>query len=554
MNFLRKHPRLSGGLAILFGTPLLLFLAVTLYYQLLAFGYPLEAVENLRERTLVLDRHGESIGHVYGHGENRLVVNVDEVSPAFIDALLAREDSRFYRHSGVDYRGVIRAARRNYQEGRAVQGASTLTMQLARNSFDRTEKTLHRKMLEIAIARRIERRFSKDEILGHYMNRIYFGSGLYGIERAAQGYFMKPAAELTIAESALLAGIIRGPSRFSPFRNEEAALGQQRDTLARMVKTRSITAEQAEAAKSEPLQLRPPHLRRASPGYVIQEVYAQLGERLQEDQVFQGGLRIFTTIDADLQQVAQGALEEHLQTVEKKEGFRHAPMRIGDGDQQRETDYLQGALIALDNQTGGILAMVGGRDFDDSPFNRALHAERQVGSVFKTFVYAQGFSSGLMPGTLISDGALSIPDGSGAPWQPSNSDGSFGGPTPAADGLIRSRNTMSIRVGQEAGVDASRMLARQAGFATALPNSPVSFLGAFESTPIAVTSAYSIFPNFGERKEPHLISRIEDAEGNLLFESPERSYSVLSPGASMLTSDVLARVMKEGTGRSAAST
>lgn len=549
-RFVRRHPRPFQVLAVIAAVPLLLVAGIALFYVARSFRYSLDKVAELPQRTLVLDRHGESLGHVYGHGENRLVVKLDEVSPLFVKALLAREDSRFYWHGGVDYLGVIRALRRNLEEERTVQGASTLTMQLARNSFGLTEKSLDRKLVEVALAWRIEARFSKKEILELYMNRVYFGSGLFGVERAAQGYFMKPAADLNLAESAVLAGIIRGPSRFSPFRSLEAAKAQQREVLARMRQSRMITAEQQQTALAAPLALRPENDRQASPGYVVQQVYDDLSGFLKPEQISLGGLRIHTTIDSRLQGAAQRSLQTHLAAIEKRPGYPHPVMEPGE-EESSQTPYLQGAVVALDNASGGILALVGGRDYDDSSFNRALHAQRQVGSTFKPFVYAEGFARGLRPGTLVSDGAIDLPIDGGKRWRPENSDGTFGGPTPAEQGLIRSRNTMSVRVGQVAGWEAVAQLAKGAGIQADLPSTPVLYLGAFECDPLTLTSAYSVLANLGVKRWPYLIESIENAAGETLYRHVALQTAVLSPSVAWLTDSVLEKAVNEGTGRAA---
>lgn len=549
-RFVLRHPRLFQVVAVMISVPLLLVAGISLVYLARSFRYSLERVAELPQRTLVLDRRGESLGHVYGHGENRLVVKVEEVSPLFIKALLAREDSRFYWHGGVDYLGVIRALRRNLEEERAVQGASTLTMQLARNSFGLTEKSLDRKLVEVALARRIEARFSKQEILQFYVNRVYFGSGLFGIERAAQGYFMKPAANLNLAESAMLAGIIRGPSKFSPFRSLEAAQAQQREVLARMRQSHMISEAEERAALTAELALRPEADRQSSPGYVVQQVYEDLGGFLKPEQISLGGLRIRTTIDSRLQTTAQRSLQTHLASIEKRPGYPHPVMEPGE-EESSQTPYLQGAVVALDNATGGILALVGGRDYDDSSFNRAFHAKRQVGSTFKPFVYAEAFARGLRPGTLVSDGAIDLPLDGGKRWRPDNSDGTFGGPTPAEQGLIRSRNTMSVRVGQLAGWEAVAQLARGMGMQAELPASPVLYLGAFECDPLTLTSAYSALANLGVKRWPYLIESIENAAGETLYRHVALHTSVLQPSVAWLTANVLEKAVNEGTGRAA---
>jgi len=536
---------IAGGLAGLGGSA---------FYYFKSFAYDLEELKEVPERTLVYNRDGDPMGHVSGHGENRVVVPASEVSQHFIDAILAREDARFYEHDGIDYLGVVRAAIRNIKAGSLVQGASTLTMQLARNTFDLRELSLQRKMLEAALAKRIERKFTKDEILGFYMNRIYFGSGLYGIERAARGFFVKPASELTLGESAMLAGIIRGPSILNPFRSLEDAKATRDEVLDRMVAEKFVTREEADAAAAESITLRPPDERLATGSYVLQAVYDLLGDFLEPREIEQGGLRIHTTIDATLQESAEENLDGHLSEIERRSGFSHPPRSAH--EEGTRTDYVQGAVVSLDNDSGAILALVGGRNFGDSSFNRAYRARRQAGSTFKPFVYAAAFQhTGLLPGAYVSDGPVRIETGGGPPWTPGNSDGTFQGLQPAAIGLIRSRNTMTVRVGQLAGLERVRGLAKQLKFGD-IPESPVVHIGAFETTLYTLTSAFSTFPAGGINYTPFLIERIESSGGEQLFppteeDSAARGRRVLSESVSWVTTDVLGKVMDDGTGAGA---
>ena len=523
----------------------------TVYYWFRALKYELSQVEEVPQRTLVFDRKGKVLGHVAGHGENRLVVSASEVSENFINAILAREDTRFYSHGGVDYMGIVRAMIANFKSGDFDQGASTLTMQLARNSFTLREKSIDRKLLEVAIARRIEAKYSKDEILGFYMNRIYFGSGLYGIERASQGFFMKPASELSLGEGAMLAGIIRGPSLLNPFRNLDDAKATRDEVLNRMVAEQMITPEQMQAAQSEPISLRPPDQRLATGSYVLQAVYDLLEDHLTSEEIEMGGLKIFTTIDPELQESAEESLDRHLTTIENKSGFRH-PKKSGH-TKGNATKYLQGSVVSLDNSTGGILALVGGRDFGDSPFNRSYRSRRQVGSTFKPFVYAMAIDqSGLLPGAYVSDDALQIRHNGGPVWSPQNSDRTFTGLQPAAIGLIKSRNTMSVRVGQLAGLQNVRALTQHLKLGE-VPDSPVIFLGAFEASNYALTSAYSTFPSKGVNYAPYLIGKIESTEGETLYRQQIQGMPVFPESVSWVTTDMLGKVMDEGTGRAARS-
>lgn len=520
-------------------------------YGIKALTFDLDKLKQVPERTIVYDRLGNELGHVSGHGANRRVVAASEVSPHFIDALLAREDSRFYQHGGVDYRGVARAVVRNLKSGGMEQGASTLTMQLARNAFEMREKSIHRKLLEVAIAKRIERRYSKDEILGFYMNRIYFGSGLYGIERASQGFFMKPSSDLTRAEGAMLAGIIRGPSLLNPFRSLDSAKATRDEVLDRMVADTQITEEEKKAAQAEEIELRPPDKRLATGSYTLQTVFDLLNDYLEEPVIKTGGLRIHTTLDPGLQASAEKALDGHLTKIESASGFRHP--RRSSHKKGQSTRYLQGAVVSLDNRSGAIRAMVGGRNFGDSSFNRAYQAERQVGSTFKPFVYTVAtHRAGLLPGAYVSDDAIRLSVGGGPVWSPKNSDGTFTGLQPAAIGLIRSRNTMSVRVGQIAGLGQVRDMAKALKFGD-IPESPVVFLGAFETTPMTITSAYSTFPAGGVNYEPFLIERIEARDSKVIYLNEKKGVRIFPESISWVTSDILGKVMDEGTGRSARS-
>jgi len=552
-----EKPRRRWARVLLILTALLIAAGIVtvasgaIYYHGRALAYDLSLLREVPQRTLVYDRERALLGHVSGHGENRLVVPVSDVSEHFISALLAREDSRYFHHGGVDYRGVARAIVENVRRGDMEQGASTLTMQLARNTYGMREKTIGRKLQEVALARRIERRFSKDEILGFYINRIYFGAGLYGIERAAQGFFEKPASELTLGESAMLAGIIRGPSLLNPFRSLEDAKAARDEVLGRMLAEELITETEALAARAEPVVLRPPGERLATGSYVLQLIHDLLAGVLDPIDIKQGGLRVYTTIDSDLQERAARALDRHLSEIEARPGFPHPPRRDHPGGSGTETNYVQGAVVSIDNSTGGFLALVGGRDFGESPFNRAVQARRQAGSTFKPFVYAVAFDrGGLLPGDYVSDDPIRLDSGGGKIWSPQNSDGTFTGLQPAAIGLIRSRNTMSVRVGQIAGLRNVLSLSRALKFGE-IPESPVSYLGAMDTTLTTITSAYSTFPAGGFNREPYLIERIEDAGGNELFQTEIRSVRVFRESVCWLTNDILGKVMDEGTGRSA---
>ena len=540
--------RLLAGLGIV---GLIAAVIVWVIYGNLAKQYDLTKLGSMPERTIVYDRKGEVIGKLYG--ENRIIAPLSEISPLFVKALLAREDSRFYQHGGVDYIGVARAVVRNLKDGRVVQGASTLTMQLARNSYPGLDdRSLHRKLVEVMLARRIEADTSKDAIIEHYVNRIFFGNGLYGLQRASNVYFGKAAANLTLGESALLAGIIRSPSRFSPFKNWEGAKKERDDVLKRMVATKAITQADADAARGEDIALRAQPAFKSQGDYAMDAVKRALDVILEQKDFEDGGLKVVTTLDHDLQVEAEASLEKRAAAVEKLKGYPRISKSAFDAkwDQVSElksTDYLQGAITAIDNHNGGILAIVGGRDYRQSKYNRALQGERQIGSTIKPFVYAAAIGSGLLPGTLIDDAPI---PGS---WSPQNSDGKFLGQQPMALGLIQSRNTMTVRVGDQAGLDRVIELMRDAGIGETAEHSRQIFIGNVGTNLKQLVSAFTIFPNQGVRRRPYLIDRIEDRNGNLIYSTPPLEAVVLSPGVAALTGRLLGLAMDHGTAASARS-
>lgn len=526
-------------------------IAVCAVYGAWAGFYDMGQLKVMPQRTAIYDCNGKAFSR--RAGEDRILVPLAKVSPRFVDALLAREDARFRSHFGLDPVGIARAIFRNLTHLRAREGASTLTQQLARNSFDLGGRNLHRKLLEAFVSLRIERAFTKDEILECYVNRIYYGAGVYGVETASRAYFNKPSADLTLGEAAVLAGLIRSPSRFSPFRNPQAALRERDTVLDRMAAVGKITAAEAARAKAQPVAFastRPPT---AGDGYAMGLIEEALSLNLDSDQLAAGGLRVYTTLDPALQKVAEAALDAELTKVEERPGYAH-PKRADFGgrtDGLVKTPYLQGAALVLDNATGGIRAIVGGRNYAESTYNR-VYARRQIGSTFKPFVYAAAYASGsVTPSMPVSDDPIRRREIAGAPnWQPGNSDGTFRGMLPAEEGLVLSRNTMSVRVGNLAGLDAVRGLAAAAGLGD-LPAFPSVYLGSFECSLRDLVSAYTIFPNGGVRRQPFLITRVEDARGKVIFQAAAQERRALSSAVSWMITGGLQKVMERGTGASA---
>lgn len=520
--------------------------------------YDLNRINQMPERTIILDRNGIEIGRI--HGEKRSIVPLSDVSENFRKAILAREDERFYSHGAIDVIGIGRAVIKNLQGKR--EGASTITQQLASDVFKlkRGEKRgdwprqLDRKCVEIAIAFRINSAMSKDRILEAYINQINWGRQIKGIGEASRIYFEKHPSQLTLSESALLAGIVRGPDAYNPFRSMEAAERERNTTLARMVTAKKITQKQADAAKKEPINVRPTWRRNANESYAMDAISRDLEIILEKENIELGGLTIITTIDQRLQDIAQDSLDKKLRETERLAGYRHQTRETWQSipeDQRKDPEYIQGAAVLIENRTGCVLALVGGRDANESKFNRAIQARRQIGSVFKPFVYLAAFDKGMQPSTLISDGPIRYGEIKGAAtWKPNNSDGKFGGMHPASYGLIRSRNTMSVRVGNHAGVSRVREVSKTAGFGTAMPETPSSFLGSWEATPWEVATAYTIFPNDGIRYRPFLISEIRDRNKNILYTTPALPYQAASTGSAWSVSKILKEVASTGTAAS----
>lgn len=563
-HFLIRHrPRRLQLLLRVVGDPaiaglyVLAFLSVI--YGIRSQRYDLSKIHAMPERSVILDRRGIELARM--HGESRDIITLDQVAPDFRKAILAREDERFYKHGAFDTIGIVRAAFKNIQGKR--EGASTITQQLASDVFQLKQygvkqskwQLIDRKFLEIALAIRIEKYLgSKDRVLEAYLNSINWGRSIRGIQEASRIYFEKNASELNLSESAMLAGIVRGPDAFNPFKDMEAAIRERNSTLERMVVADVITRAQADEAKAQPLDIRPANRRKARESYALDAIRRDLEIILEKENIEYGGLIITTTIDNLIQSKAEEAVEATLAKIEKTSGYPHQTrtqwQAIPEG-KKTPTAYIQGAAVVIENHTGAVLAFVGGRSADESKFNRAIQAQRQIGSVFKPFVYLAAFDKGLRPDTMISDGYISSGEIKGAPasWHPKNSDGTYGGPHPVSYGLIRSRNTMSVRVGNYAGLGNVTHICEQA-FNIKLPQTPSSYLGSWEATPYQVASAYSMLPNGGVRYRSFLISSIRKRNGDIVYETPPLPYQAASAGSAYMVSKILQEVTTTGTASS----
>ena len=552
---------LSGGVV-----GLVMTIIVTIVYFPLALTYDLQEVVEMPARTEILDRHGKILRNPDGkeigylHGTNRRIVAYDEVPAHFVEALIAQEDRRFRSHGAIDFRSMGRVAFRALTRGK-LEGGGTLSMQLARNSFTLKKRNegiiggIHRKLLETFIAVRIESKFEKNEIIEHYMNRIFWGGSIRGVEMAAQTYFDKPAKDLSVEESALLVGMIRAPNSFSPFRNPDGAKEQRDWVLKKMVENQALTQEEADQAGKRPLAIASPNnLREGS--YALDAVRRDLKRILEKEDIRDGGLIIETTIDSTIQKIAERAVEKHLASLERRPGYRH--QRRSQWNGRGDPGYLQGAAVIIDNETGAVLAVVGGRSANESQFNRALQARRPVSSLFKPFIFLAAFDQGMSPNQIVSDARIRPGEIPGAPrgWSPDNADGRYFAEIPAKRALIESRNTSTIRIAsRHAGMDSVLGVANAAGFdINAIDRVPSSFLGSWDATPEAVASAYTIFPNGGTRFRPFYIQAIRDRSGKVLWKNGPIPYQAAAADSAWDVSRILEEVNQNGTGRSIRST
>lgn len=518
---------------------LALWALVGAFYYAWALTFDLRGIRNMPQRSAVFDRNGNFYSRL--EGENRVVAPFDRISNHFVNALITREDTRFYSHHGIDPIGIARAIVRNLLLGGIREGGSTITQQLARNSFPLGGRNLHRKLIEAALAFRIETELTKEEILEAYMNRIYFGSGYYGVDTASRAYFGKPASRLTLSEAALLAGLIRSPSNFSPFNNYEASIRERDVVLHRMHEVGLIDAAQLADALKEKIVLAPKPSSTPQANWAMETIRRELSLVLPEDRVAEGGLNIYTTIDPDLQAKAERALKRRLEQIEKRPGFR------------ANGDTLQGALLAIDNRSGGIRAIVGGRDLSSSRFHRAFEARRPIGSTAKPFVFATAFSRGVKPSDRVSDDRLrrnEIPRELGS-YDPANSDRKYRGTIRVSEALRDSRNTATVRVGLRAGLDAVADTMERAGLAWDIPRFPSICLGSFETTLKDLTAAYTAFATGGIRLQPYLIEKITDSDGSVLFQATHGRIRFLDPKAAEMTTSILEDVVTRGTASNA---
>lgn len=476
--------------------------------------------------------------------ERRIFVPLAQVPKSLKDAILAVEDSRFYSHFGVDLMGIARAIYQNFRQGRIVEGGSTITQQLAKLVFLTPDKSLDRKLKEAILALELERRYPKDRILEMYLNQVYFGHGAYGVEAASRTYFGKSVAELSLPEAALVAGLPRAPSIYSPFNNPEAARRRRTHVLNRMLDVGNLTPKEVKQAMATDLGLIPPERRRTTGQYFVEYVRGILEEKYGEDMVFKGGLNVYTTLFSQMQLTAEESLREGLKALEA----RSAP--ASSKKQRRPVrEHPEGALLTIDPKTGHIKAMVGGSDFVRTEFNRAVQAKRQPGSAFKPFVYIAALEAGLTPATRIEDSPVIYPVGrNGQPWAPDNYDRKFRGLTTLQQGIEESVNVVTVKLQERIGLHRTVEVARRLGIQSPLHEDLTLALGSSDLSLLELTSAYGALANQGVWVAPTAIRYITDAQGKLLEEIIPQGKEVLPPELAYVITHMLRGVVERGTG------
>ncbi|HEX6559734.1 MAG TPA: PBP1A family penicillin-binding protein [Longimicrobiales bacterium] len=486
----------------------------------------------------------------------RTFVKLDSLPKYLPDAIVAVEDKRFYTHHGVDYRRVVGALLADIKARGFRQGFSTITMQIAgsvwRDRVKRTQKTIRRKLAEVRIAHKIERRYSKQEILELYLNNVYFGSGAYGVEAAAQAYFRKHARDLTLGQAAMLAALPKSPTIYDPRRSPTRAVRRRNLVLALMAEQAKIDAGEEQRARREKLNVRrdPPPRRDESQSapYFAEAVRRVLEDHFGED-LYTSPLRIYTTLDRRAQRVAEEELARQLRSVEAGAfGRYHGKRYSRTAEPADETPYLQGAVVLMDARTGAVLAHVGGRDFKQSRFDRVTRAKRQAGSAFKPFVYAAALSEGYAPSQRILDTPLKMELPGGEVWEPRNFTNDFDSVTTLRNALVQSRNVPTIRLAADVGLNDVARVARQSGIRSTIPDKPSMAIGSGAVTPVELAQGYTTFATLGTTVTPRWITRVEDQDGKVLWQPKVVRNQVLDRGVAYLVTDMLREAVNRGTG------
>lgn len=511
-----------------------------------------------KQSTRILSHDGEVIAELAQ--QRRTPVSIDSL-PAYVpQAFIAVEDKRFYSHPGFDIWGYLRAARNLVLKRRISGGGSTITVQLARHMFIEEigfDQSFRRKLKELHVALDLEQVYTKDQILQAYINQINYGHGWYGIESAAQNYFGKPASQLDPAEAALLAAVVNLPGRYSPLVNPDAARSRRDLVLRLMGEQGYLTPAEATAWERAPVPTT-----RADPGtgdlapYFVEWVRSMLDDRFGPD-LYTKGYRIYTTLDVDMQRIANDAMKAGYARVETDTAFHHLTMAQYEAlpdslksEVHPDTAYIQGMFLALDPWTGEVKAMIGGRDFQQSKFNRATQARRQPGSVFKPFVYTAAIAGGIPASHIIYDTPITLDQPDGSKWSPRNYTNDFKGPMTLREALRRSINVVAVKTGMEVGIETVAQYAQRMGVQTPIPRVPSTAIGAADVIPIQIAEAYTTFANMGIRVRPRGILRVEDADGTVVMETQPERERILDPQVAFIVLDMMRDVVDRGSGYS----
>jgi penicillin-binding protein 1A len=513
------------------------------------FTQDLPSIENLKNYkpatiTKIFSEDGEIISELFT--EKREVVSLDRIPQNLVQAFVAGEDARFFQHKGLDYVAILRAFLRNIFSGDIVQGGSTITQQVVKSILLSPEKSFTRKIREALLAFKIEKYLSKDEILFLYLNQIYLGHGAYGVATAAETYFAKSIEELNLAECALLAGLPQAPSKYSPYHHPEQAKRRQTYILNRMAEEGFISQNEVKEVLQTPLRIRSnqPSLVEKAP-YFVEHVRRYIEEKYGKDALLRNGLQVYTTVDIDFQKVAEEAVGAGLKEIEKRQKylFSGTPLSV------------EGALVCFDLETGYVKAIVGGRDFRKSQFNRATQARRQTGSAFKPIVYASALDKGYTPASIIVDSPVIFEWGD-KKWKPKNFERTFLGPTTLRNAIAHSVNIVTVKIAQDVGIEYIKDYARKLGISFPLQNDLSMALGSSGISLYELTKTYALFANQGSAFHPIFIKKILDRDGNLLEENSPLFYSeeslrtepILNPQTAYIMTNLLEGVVRNGTG------
>lgn len=482
------------------------------------------------QSTVVYDRNGQVLAKIFAE-QNRSDKPLSKIPATVRQAVIATEDQRFYEHAGVDPMGIARALLTDAVLGRRAQGGSTITQQYVKNAFVTNERTVKRKIMEAMLANKVERKYKKDQILELYLNTIYFGHGAYGVEAAAQVYFGKGVARLDLAESAMLAGVIKSPGRYSPYMDPKSAQARRHTVLSQMLAQHYITPQQFAAADAEAIKVAGLKPRGSEAPYFVEWVKEQAVRKFGQDPVYRGGLKIYTTLDLNAQKAAEKAVATTL---------------------NKPTDP-SGALVAIKPSTGEVIAMVGGKDFSTQQFNVAVQGKRQPGSSFKPFVLATALGDHVSPEQTFESGPIKLPVPGGQTWSVTGASNGRKGPMRLREATEQSVNSVFAQLIVDVGPEKVIETAKKMGVQEKLEAVPAIALGGLRTgvSPLEMASAYGTLAAGGQHTDPYGISKVEDAKGNVLLDAKPKVTPALDPAVAYLTTNLLTGVITKGTGKSA---